>query len=269
MILAVDVGGTKTLVASFRDERRVEAEERFPTPDDPQEFLRELHITLKRFDLSSLTAICVAVPGIISPDGVVLRCGNLPWTNFPLQKLLRESFACPVLINNDAKLAGLAETHSLEEIPPLSVYVTISTGIGTGIITNGRLDPALSQSEGGYMMLQRSEGLHPWEKFASGRAIHEQFGRLARDIHETNDWHKIVEELVPGFLALIPLLQPDIIIIGGSVGRYFDRFGHLLQETLRHAMPAYIDLPPIVQAKHPDEAVVYGCYYYASHHLTS
>jgi len=265
MIIAVDIGGTKTLVASFHGERSVTNEERFPTPEDPKEFLRELRAVLERFKAGEAQAICVAAPGIISADGVVLRCSNLPWTNFELKKLLSEQYNCPIFINNDAKLAGLAETHSLTEIPEMSVYVTVSTGIGTGIITHGRLDTALATSEGGYMVFQTPDGPMAWEKFASGHAIRDHYGKLAADIHDPKEWHEIVERLALGFETLIPLLQPQVIIIGGSVGTYFERFGHLLSAVLRQRIPQYIDMPQIVQAQHPQEAVVYGCYYYATH----
>ncbi len=265
MIIAVDIGGTKTLVARFEGERKIVQEERFATPQDEHEFLRQLQELLERLDASNAKAICVAVPGIIAQDGTVLRCGNLPWTNFPLRKLLAADYPCPIFIQNDAKLAGLAETSSLPSVPALSVYVTVSTGIGTGIITHGRLDSALANSEGGHMILQTADGLREWEDFASGRAIKAQFGKRAEDIHDTADWQTIVEQLATGFQALIPLLQPDVIIIGGGVGTYFDRFGALLTELLQSRLANYTNMPHIVQAQHPEEAVIYGCYYYATH----
>lgn len=263
--MAVDIGGTKTLVASFTDGLHVANEERFPTPQNEHEFMTMLNATLQNFAAETADTICIAVPGIVDADGVVLRCGNLPWTQFPLKARLQENFSCPIYINNDANLAGLAETHSLPSVPPLSVYITVSTGIGTGIITDGRLLQPLAGSEGGHMLLQTPKGLQEWEDFASGKAIYESRGKLARDIHDTQEWHQIAEDLALGLQTLIPLLQPDVIIVGGSVGRYFDRFGPLLSETLKSRMPAFIPIPPIVQAKHPDEAVVYGCYYYATH----
>jgi predicted NBD/HSP70 family sugar kinase len=265
MIIAVDIGGTKTLVASFYGERSVTNEERFPTPPNEQEFLAHLQTVLEKFDAKSAQAICIAAPGIIDRDGTILRCSNLPWTNFELRTLLSHTYSCPIFINNDAKLAGLAETHSLEEVPPMCIYVTVSTGIGTGITTHGRLDDALSISEGGYMILQTPDGFRPWEKFASGRAIKEHFGKMAVDMHDPAEWQEVVERLALGFQVLVPLLQPQVIVIGGSVGAYFERFGPRLTEVLRDRIPKYIDIPRIVQAQHPDEAVVYGCYYYASH----
>lgn len=265
MIIAVDIGGTKTLVASFHGERSVTNEVRFPTPKDPREFLNQLKAILDRFDATHAQAICVAAPGIIEDDGTILRCANLPWKNFELQILLSQQYNCPIYINNDAKLAGLAEAHSLAEMPRTAVYVTVSTGIGTGVITHGKLDSALRNTEGGHMMLQTASGLQAWEDFASGQAIREHFGKMAADITDPADWREVVERLAPGFQALIPLLQPEVIIIGGSIGTHFDRYGHLLTEVLRHRIPDYINMPQIIQAQHPEEAVLYGCYYYATH----
>jgi len=66
-----------------------------------------------------------------------------------------------------------------------------------------------------------------------------------------------------GFLAVIPILQPDIVIIGGSIGTYFDQFDKQLQNILKEKLPSHIPCPKFVQAKYPELAVIYGCYYYA------
>ena len=70
-----------------------------------------------------------------------------------------------------------------------------------------------------------------------------------------------------GFLAVVPIVQPDVIIIGGSVGTYFERYGEFLSEILTDHLPPHIPCPKIIQAKHPEEAVVYGCYYYGKDYL--
>ncbi|MNT59917.1 hypothetical protein D3C72_1974640 [compost metagenome] len=59
------------------------------------------------------------------------------------------------------------------------------------------------------------------------------------------------------------MIQPDIIIIGGSIGTYFERYNNQLMALLTEKVPAHISVPLCVKAAHPEEAVVYGCYYYA------
>src|SRR5690606_25422172 len=135
----------------------------------------------------------------------------------------------PVLIENDANLAGLAEARMLDPTPVSSLYVTISTGIGTGVITNGHIDPGLRLSEGGRALIEYDGSVREWESFASGKAIYTIYGKFARDITNKRHWDQIADRISRGFLAAIPLIQPDVIIIGGSIGTYFQRYGKQLE----------------------------------------
>jgi predicted NBD/HSP70 family sugar kinase len=223
---------------------------------------------LQRFRKSEISAISIAAPGLIGPDGTILRCGKLPWKNFSLKQLLMPYFPCHIFVENDANLGGLGETQSLSPIPPLVLYLTISTGIGSGIITDGRLNPTLSNSEAGHMVLPTMNGPQVWQDFASGSAIKKHFQHLAADIRDLEDWEEIVDNLALGLEVLIPALQPNIVIMGGSIGEYYERFGPLLCTVLRQRLPSYIDLPEIRQAAHVAEAVLYGCYHYAIHQIS-
>ena len=208
-------------------------------------------------------AVVVALPGIIK-DGVAVWCNNLGWKNFDAGKALEGVLGnAPVVIENDANLAGLAETRVLRPMPMSSLYVTISTGIGTGIITEGRIDPGLQKSEGGRMLVEYDGVVREWESFASGKAIFAAYEKYAREITSKRTWHQIADRISRGFLATIPLIQPDTIIIGGSIGTYFNQYGEQLEAILKEKLPPHIPCPKLRQAKHPETAVIYGCYYYA------
>ena len=186
MIVAVDTGGTKTLVAAFSDNRRLHKKHRFETPKNPQQYLEILaELITTNYDIKKITALSIAIPGSIK-DQIILQCPNLGWQNVPIIELLRKklSYKGPVFLENDANLAGLGETHSRTPLPYKALYVTISTGIGTGVITHGYIDPELRTSEGGHMLLEYDGLLQVWEYFASGRAIYETYGKYARDIHD-------------------------------------------------------------------------------------
>src|SRR5450759_1920578 len=144
MLVAVDTGGTKTLVASFGNDGILGSQIKFPTPQNQDEYIKDLKATIKdQYGDKTVEAIVVAIPGVIK-NGVVIECGNLPWKKFDVESALAGVLGkVPVYIENDAKLAGLAETRFLKEIPAQSLYVTISTGIGTGIITDGHINQAL------------------------------------------------------------------------------------------------------------------------------
>lgn len=268
MLVTVDTGGTKTLIASFEQNGDIGEMIKFPTPPDQADYVTLLRSTLqKNYANTPVEAIVIALPGIVK-DGVALWCNNLGWKNFDAQAALSGVLGdTPVIIENDANLAGLSETRVLDPTPLLSLYVTISTGIGTGIITNGQIDPGLRYSEGGRALVEFDGIVREWESFASGKAIYEAYGKYAREITNERVWRQIADRISRGFLALVPVMQPEVIIIGGSIGSYFEKYGEQLQAILQEKLPEHITCPRFVQAKHPEEAVIYGCYYYAVDYL--
>jgi predicted NBD/HSP70 family sugar kinase len=270
MLVAVDTGGTKTLVASFLEDGRIGEQFKFPTPKTTHEWTATLKEVLEtHFGTETVEAIVVAMPGIVK-NGVAIWCNNLKWANFDVASALTGILGgAPLFIENDANLAGLAETRQLKEIPALSLYVTISTGIGSGIITEGTINPDLRHSEAGRSLVEFDGAVREWESFASGKAIYEAYGKYARDITSKRIWHNIADRISRGFLAIIPVLQPDVIIVGGSIGTYFEHYGKDLHGLLKEHLPAHIPAPKLVQAKHPELAVIYGCYYYALDALTT
>lgn len=270
MLVAVDTGGTKTLVAEFKQDGSIGKSIKFPTPKDQAEYVTLLRRTLQtHFDKEPVEAIVIGLPGIIK-DGIAVWCNNLGWKDFDAYNAFAGVLGrTPLLIENDANLAGLSETRILDPMPLSSLYVTISTGIGTGIIINGHIDPGLRQSEGGRALVEFDGVVREWESFASGRAIHATFGKYAREITNQRTWRQIADRISRGFLAVVPILQPDMVIIGGSIGRYFDHYGSQLEAILSEKLPPHILCPRFQPAKHPEEAVIYGCYYHALDYLTS
>lgn len=264
MIVAVDTGGTKTLIAPFGEDGVVGENIKFPTPKNQDEYIALLRTTLEEnFGGQTVEALVIALPGIIK-DGVAVWCNNLEWRNFDIRSALSGVLGdTPILVENDANLAGLAETRILDPMPVSSLYVTISTGIGTGVITDGHIDPGLRYSEGGRALVEFEGKVQEWEDFASGKAIYEKFGMYARDITSEHTWSLIADRISRGFLATIPIIQPDTVIIGGSIGTYFEQYGTQLESILRQKLPSHIPCPVFQEARHPEQAVIYGCYYYA------
>ena len=269
MLVTVDTGGTKTLVTSFERDGTKGEVIKFATPEHVDDYVTLLRDTIQgQYGDQTVEAIVIALPGIVK-DGVAIWCNNLHWKNFDARTALAGVLGdTPVFIENDANLAGLAETRILTPAPASSLYVTISTGIGTGIITNGQIDPGLRYSEGGRALVEFDGMVREWESFASGKAIYAAYGQYARDITSERSWQQIADRISRGFLAIIPFVQPDIIIIGGSIGTYFARYGNQLEALLTERLPAHIPCPRLQAAAHPEEAVIYGCYYHALDCLT-
>ena len=267
MIIAVDTGGTKTLVAAFGKNGSLLRSEKFPTPHDVTEYIELLSSTITRVAHDKpFDAISVALPGMVRGH-TALWCPNLGWKNQPIGSMLGKQFDCPIVLENDANLAGLAEARALTTIPDVVLYVTVSTGIGTGIIVDGKLHPGFNNSEAGHMVLEYDGKMREWESVASGRAIKATYDSYARDIHDRRIWEQIADKISRGLAALLPLFNPHTVIIGGSIGTYFDRYDRALRAHLARYMNPHLELPEIRQAKHPEEAVIYGCYYYALEQL--
>jgi len=270
MIVAVDVGGTKTLIAGFDQTGSLTVERKLPTLHDETAFLRDLTSEINSmFGNMTLTAISIALPGMFSTPGTLDYAPNLGWEHVNIRRQLQAVFDCPIFVENDANLAGLSEARALANPSKVCLYVTISTGIGTGVIVDNQIAPEFSGSEGGHMQLEYDGALRSWESFASGNSIHLTYGKYAYEITSKKAWAEIADKISRGFLALIPMLQPDVIIIGGSIGTHFEKYAQTLERLLDHKLtPSHIAVPPIKQAAHPQKAVVYGCYYYAVDHLS-
>jgi predicted NBD/HSP70 family sugar kinase len=262
MYLGIDIGGTKTLVAALDQHGVIAGSVKFPTPPDYEDFLKALKHTLQdELPFDDFRAGCVAAPGAIDHrSGRFEEGGRLAWRDIPLQHDVEHITHCPMLIENDANLGGLSEAMLLKEKHAKVLYITISTGIGTGFIVDQKIDPSMADSEGGQIMLQRGDKIVKWESFASGRAIYERYGRKAAEINDKKTWKAIVADLAVGFVDLLAVTQPDIIVIGGSVGHYLEKYHDLLIDELKKYTTPLVPVPPILKAQRPEEAVVYGCY---------
>lgn len=260
MIIAIDIGGTKTLVALFDSKEKPVQEYRFETPKKYPDFLKELAKIIEKIPAKDRTITAVAAPGKIDREkGVGIAFGNLPWKNVAIAHDIGLITNTPTLVDNDANLAGLSEAYRLEKLPHRAIYLTFSTGIGSGIITDGYIDPDMADSEAGEMLFEHDNHLMRWEEFASGKAIVNKYEKLAADINDPKVWKEITRNFAIGIIDISSVLEPDVIIVGGSVGSYFLKYDKYLNDNLKDLRPRLVEIPKIVQAQAPEEAVIYGC----------
>ncbi len=263
MYLAVDIGGTKTLVALLSDDGQIVEQRRFPSDHDYDAFLRNLEDNFKRLSPAegALTG-CVGVPGLITRDtGIVHALGNLPWREKPIRNDIAQICNAELIIENDARLGGLSEAQLVKDEYQDVLFATISTGIGGALIKNGRIVTALQDTEFGKMPLLFEGHYTNWEDFAGGRGIVEAFGKQASEITDPADWRVIGERLAYGLGVVCSTLQPEVIILGGSVGVQASKFDPVIMEFLeKHLHPVVRRPKAVIPAQRPDEAVVFGCY---------
>jgi glucokinase len=262
MYVGVDVGGTKTLLAVLNEHGEIREEKKFPTPKNYQHFLLELKNAVHHLEHQDFKAGAVGMPVTVYDrhNEIGRLFSNLPWKNVHMQRDVEQIMKCPIAVNNDAKLAALSEAMLIKDKYHRVLYVTVSTGIGIGLVTEGQIDQNIGDGGGRAIMLEYKDKIMPWEDFAGGRAIVQIYGKKAEDIHDSVVWTKICRELAKGFIHLVAITQPEVIVIGGSVGTYYERYGKILEKEMqKYGMPM-VKLPDFVQAGRPEKAVVYGCY---------
>jgi predicted NBD/HSP70 family sugar kinase len=263
--LGIDVGATKTLFAVFDTSGKVVLEHKIKTPQDYEQFKSEISGVLGSvLGQYKFSHCCCAVPGWIDfKDGIVIAFGRLPWQNIHIKNDLQAILPnVQVLIHNDAKLAGLSEAQLLHGKYRKVLYLTISTGIGGGIIIDDVIDPEFYNFEPGQMQFEHDGTSQKWEAFASGKALFEKYGQLAADIEDATIWKAFSQLIALGLEELLATIQPDVVVFGGSVGAHFEKFKSFLEEDLNAIKNPMVPIPPLLKAQRPEEAVIYGCYDY-------
>lgn len=267
MIVAIDTGGTKTLVAGFSDDGQPQEIIKFPTPKNIDTYVQRVTNQIRLSSINkSISLISIALPGVVR-DGIAIWCQNLGWHNVPIRDLFAKHFPnIPILIANDANLAGIGAVRRLKNIPHCALYITIGTGVGTSLILNGELNDNLNDCEGGHMMLNYNKRLASWEQIASGRTLKSLFGEISKQ-SPPEIWPEVAKRIAVGLQPLIAFTQPEIVIIGGILGDFTPYFVNILNGIIAENLPAAIAIPKIIGAPHSEEIVLYGCYDYATKYL--
>lgn len=232
-VLALDIGGTKMLAALGRGDEVVETH-RMPTPrsGDPEQWLTALFDAISgwkgRYD-----TVGVAVTGIID-DGcwspLNRKTLDIP-DRFPLVETVRRlAGTVAVLAANDAQAAAWGEYSFGAGQGRDLVFLTISTGIGGGIVVNGRLLGGLAGHFGLLRSLDEDAGVledHVSGNWIAAQAAPHQAGASAREVFEAaaagQTWAKDIIQASVRQTALLCrniqlMLDPSRIVIGGGIG---------------------------------------------------
>ena len=266
MNVGIDIGGTKMIAAIWNPDGSLRQTAKAATPpkaEDSIALIARLVAELGRPE--SLAHLTIAAPGLIDYErGILVGIPNLPWHHFPIRERVEAALGIIPLVEHDAAAGGYSEAIGGAGLGYQRVlYLTISTGIGTGLIDGGHIIHGAHGIEGGHITILEdgplcSCGGHGHlEALVSGRAIKKRFGRLASEIHDEATWNIIAHELAIGIASLSVALSPDVVVLGGGVSTHYARFGDLLQRHL-HSEEHIFPLPPVVPARYIETAVVRG-----------
>ena len=267
MFLAIDIGGTKTLLALFSYHGRCLRRFKFPTSPSSAQFLKDLSTNLAGFlpekSRTQILATTVAIPGVvkIEQDSYSFKFGNLEWKNIDLLTPIKSLVSGKVFFANDANLATLYESTRFGRKHGKSIYLTFSTGIGGGIAENGVLAPASDAFEPGHVKYEYNDNTLEWEDIASAKTLSEDYHSSLKDLQlDTETRADLVTRLSLGLLDILEQESPATLIIGGPLGFVLKQIKKPLLKSLRASLE---NLPKIKRAKRPNESVIYGAYLYS------
>ena len=300
--IAVDLGGTHLRAAAFRKNETKPFAHKKTTSRSKDENIFERILRLIEEVMPTdedVTGIGVAVPGPVNPvTGTIIKMPNIPGMNgFPLVERLTEKLGVPVYLGNDANLAALGEwRYGAAQGHNDLVFLTISTGVGGGVVTNGRLleGSAGFGAELGHVTVLAGEegpvcscGQHGHlEALSSGTGIanyvearlqdpetesslRSRSNRNAFDIAEAaregdplaiSAYERAGYYLGIGVCSFLHIFNPTIVILGGGVSQSGDLLWKPFDASMRAHIfsPAYLKNLVVTPAALGDDAGLLG-----------
>jgi len=271
LVLGVDLGGSKILTAVVNRQGEMVSRDHSITPAAKgpdaviQTLLESTERTLNKAGMTAtqLEAICVGAPGLSNPEtGVVFTSPHLPgWEDVPLRQIIEDKMGVKTLLINDASAAALGEMYfGAAKGARNFIYITISTGIGGGIVIDREIYAGSLGTAGeiGHMTIDTDGprcncgNTGCWETLASGTALAREAKRHVKggaktlileytdgevDKVDAESVHKaaqqgdtLAKELIAqisyyvgvGLANLINIFNPELIVIGGGLSNIGD-----------------------------------------------
>ena len=242
-VFGVDIGGTTVKMGMFSPDGQLIDKWEIPTrcEDNGSNILPDIAVSIrskmdvKRIKLSDVAGIGISVPGPVDDNGIVHKCVNLGWGVFNIDEEMRKYIDVPVFAGNDANAAALGEAWKGGGSGYANVVmVTLGTGVGGGIIVNGKILSGYSGAGGeiGHIHINDNEkepcgcgNKGCLEQYASATGI----SRLAR--------MRLAEDDKPSSLRDVPSASAkvvwDAVKAGDEVAiEVAERFGRIIGKGL-------------------------------------
>jgi glucokinase len=301
-VAGIDMGASHLHVAwaDFSGEIRDDATVKIEPEDGPRKMIGQIKAAIR--DLAGkggrgrLQAIALGVPSPVdSKRGIVTFANNLPgWENIHLGLDLERAFRVPVFIENDANMAALGERwKGVARGVDNFVFIALGTGVGSGLILNGKLYPGRNGAAGELFRTnidwqtwdKEFPGTGQFENFVSGMGIAAEGRKVLAMPPETAGLaqerdayfvfesfrqgsaearavlEKIFTMLGVGIANLVGVLDPDLIVLGGGITKGAPKFMLEVVEKVVHRLQP--TPPPIKLSLLGDKAQTYGAIYAA------
>ena len=304
MYIVIDVGGTNLKAGLVNEEGTIVAVERTPLdfqgPEPFAETLAQLAAAVMErggVEVKDVAYVGMGIPGAVK-GGEILYTANIPMKNVPLEALFRKYLDLPVLLGNDADCAAVGEwSCGAGRGTKHFVVITLGTGVGGGMILNGKLYSGCGAGgEVGHIVIKQ-DGVPCncgrrgcWEAYASATGLIRETkeameqhpesalhavaaanggveGRTAFQAAEQGDETALAvcrayaEYLAAGLTNLVNILHPEAVALGGGVAAAPE---HLLLEPVREIVARecyarHVDqVPRIIRAELGNDAGIIG-----------
>jgi predicted NBD/HSP70 family sugar kinase len=272
-LLGIDIGVIDTALAVADYNAQILFSQQFPTQHDPRSFINKLgqrvrHLVESEYRGRPFEFLGVSVPALVDTQtGELVRAPNLGWSNVPVREWFQEITGLPVLVDNDANAAALAELwcgHIAREGVQNMLYVLVVEGLGSALIVGGKVYRGSRIGTGGFghMCIRPGGpqctcgGRGCLEMFVSNRAIIKAYtakvsprraGRpltvtdiinLARrgQKRATDVLVAAAEKLAIALRSLVHGLAPQVVVVGGEFAEAWFLIGPIITGQLKGSL---------------------------------
>jgi fructokinase len=260
----VETGGTWCVCAIGSGPEEIVAEEQFPTTEPAETLARIVEFFRAGPEVEAI-GIGSFGPVDLDPDsagwGSVTTTPKPGWQHVSVAPVIREQLGVPVAFDNDVNAAALGEHRWGAGQGTASLcYLTIGTGIGAGLLIDGRPWHGLVHPEVGHIRIPREHdrernrfgGVCPvhgdcWEGVASGPALEQRWGLTPKELPDEHEaWGLEAEYVALGILSIVLVFSPERVIVGGGVMDHA-RLLDAVRRRLRRLMAGYLPTPLLVE----------------------
>jgi glucokinase len=231
VVVGLDIGGTKLIVASADGNGRIIKRERAPTPRGLEAGLMLIDEMIGEVcDGAPIASIGAAAGGPLNWEtGVMSPLHQPEWKDLPLKALMEKKYGCSFNVEVDGNLAALAEYHHAAEKVPKLLYLTVSTGLGGGFVIEGKIyrgmkgeHPEVGHQSVPYRLTAGRTVACPCgsngclEALVSGSGIRRLYRKAPEEL-SAEEWEEVAWNLGQGLRNLAVIYLPDVIVVGGGV----------------------------------------------------
>lgn len=265
---SIEAGGTKFVCAIGNENGEVFERGVFPTTS-PEETMEKVIEFFKGKEIEAMGVGCFG-PLSLNPKnkdyGAITTTPKVLWQNYNIVNKLKEHFNIPIGFDTDVNIAALGEyTWGGAKGLDSCFYMTVGTGVGAGIIAEGKMIHGLLHPEVGHMIVPKHqeddfEGICPFHKnclegLACGPAIEKRWGKKGHELPADHKaWDIEAYYLSIAVVETIVMLSPEKIILGGGVMKQSQLF-EKIRKQVKEMLNGYINVSEITE--NIDEYIIY------------